>query len=157
MSNHIPTKTSFKNGYQRSIESKLKQAKTMKGRINKLAIEKMNTPEANAKKSHKGSNHPRWIKDRTKLKQKRCYAEEQWFFKEIIKERNFRCELSNKNGKLSVHHIKPVWKYPEERFNKNNCIVILLIIHKKFHYLYGSKGDELNWCEFIIKKEYESI
>lgn len=50
MANHIPTKTSFKNGHKRSIESRLKQAKTMHGRVNRLAIERMNTPEANAKK-----------------------------------------------------------------------------------------------------------
>lgn len=36
-------------------------------------IKLMNTKEANLKKSHKGEKHPRWIKDRSKLKTKKMY------------------------------------------------------------------------------------
>lgn len=151
------TKTSFKKGHIRSVESRLKQSKTMKGRINWLAIKKMNSPESNKKKGHKGEKNPKWIKDRTKLKQYRYNTEEKWFIRDIIKERNYKCELTGNGGQLSVHHIKPVWKYSEERFNKNNCIVIKKDIHLFFHKLYGFKSDELDWCQFITNKEYESI
>ncbi len=147
----------FKKGHIRSLESIEKQKTKMKGRINDLAIEKMNTPESNARKSHKGFKHPLWIKDRSKLKKIRMQAEEKWFFKEVISERKYICEITGNNGTLSVHHIKPVWKYPELRFVKENVIVVLKKIHKYFHRLYGLKSDENDWYNFLNKKEYVSI
>ena len=54
----------------------------------KNLIKLMNTPEANSKKGRSGANNPRWIKDRSKIKSKRCFYEERQFMKEIIKERN---------------------------------------------------------------------
>ena len=117
--------------------------------------EKCNTPEANKKKSPgKGSNHPKWIKDRSKIKQKRLNTEEKWFFKEVIAERGYKCELTKEGGSLSVHHKKPVWQYPEMKFIKNNVIVIKTKIHKLFHFLYGFKANEKDWKSFIKGKEY---
>ena len=125
--------------------------------IKALILAAKTTNRFNPSKSHKGKDHPRWIKDRSKLKQERNKSEERWFYKEIIKDRGYKCELTKKGGRLSVHHIKPVWKYPLERFNNNNCIVIQTIIHKDFHTKYGLKSDELDWVNYIINKEYVPI
>lgn len=105
-------------------------------------------------KGRKGSESPRWIKDRTQLKQKRNSYEERELFKEILKERNYKCELTNIGGKLSVHHINGVWSHPEQRFDKNNCIVVLKDIHKKFHLMYGLRATSSDWFWFVIKKEF---
>ena len=115
---------------------------------------KASTPESNLKKSlGKGENHPNWIKDRTKLKQKRSNTEEKEFFKEIFKDRNYTCELTgNYGGQLSIHHIKPVWKNPELIYDKNNVICILKSIHTNFHKIYGLKSNELDWIEFTKKE-----
>jgi hypothetical protein len=101
------------------------------------------------------TRHPRWIEDRSKLKPQRIRTEEKHFFKEVITERGFKCEITSENGKLSVHHIKGVWKYPELKFDKNNCIVVLERIHKKFHIIYGNRTDQQDWEEFLNNKEYD--
>lgn len=156
------TKTSFQKGNKRSPESIEKQKRTIKTLMEQGDWRDMdelhrlcNTPEANAKKSGKGPKSPRWIKDRSKLKGKRCQAEERWFFQEVIQERDYICELTGqKGGHLSVHHIKPVWKYPELRFDKSNVIVISLDIHLRFHRIHGLKGDEIDWNIFIEEATY---
>lgn len=103
----------------------------------------------------RGKDHPRWISDRSKLKTKRMNSEEKWFFKEVLKERNYICELTGRvGGKLSIHHIKPVWKYPELKFDKLNVIIILKSIHIYFHKLYGLKSNENDWNYFRREREY---
>ena len=103
-----------------------------------------------------GKNAYNWIVDRSKVKDKR--PREHRFFKEVLKERNYTCELTNQiGGKLSVHHIQPVWKYPEYIFDKSNVMVIQRKIHRYFHKLYGMKSDENDWKQFIDKKEYLNI
>jgi len=154
MANSIPTKTSFKKGHIRSLDSRLKQSKTMQGRINPLAIIMMNTPESNKKKGLIGKLSPNWIEDRTMIKHERSKTEEKNFFKEVLKERNFKCELTGEGGTMSVHHIKPVWKYPNLRFNKEFVIVVKLSIHKLFHSIYGLKANENDWNNFITNKQY---
>lgn len=116
------------------------------------------TNRFNPKKSPgKGENHPCWIKDRTKLKQKRLITEEREFFKEMMAEKQFKCELTGLGGRLSVHHINGVWSNPELRYTNSNCIVILKPIHLKFHTMYGNRATEADWNEYIINKEYEDI
>ena len=100
---------------------------------------KGNTPEANAKKVRKGSKNGRWISDRTKLKSQRGHTEEKWFFKEVLTERKFTCELTGYTGSgLSVHHLDGVRDHKDLQFDKNNVIVIKKEIHKLFHKLYGT-------------------
>lgn len=98
--------------------------------------------------------HPRWKADRTKLKTKRSFMEERKFLSSLIKERGFKCELTGEGGKLSVHHIKGVWKYRDLMFDKGNCIVIQYSIHRQFHNMYGWKTDEKEWLEFVAEKQY---
>lgn len=109
----------------------------------------------NPAKSHHGESHPCWIKDRTKVKGKRSFTEERWFFAELIKKRYYKCEITGLNGRLSVHHIKGVWSNPELRYCEDNCIVILHSIHKKFHHIYGNRSTAEDWGEFIFNKEYD--
>lgn len=109
----------------------------------------------NPLKSVKGEKHGSWIADRSKLKQQRNRSEERWFFSEVIKERGYKCELTQQGGKLSVHHIKGVWSSPELRFSKENCIVVLKHIHIKFHKIYGLRTTEDDWSEFVSNGEYK--
>lgn len=101
--------------------------------------------------------HPNWKKDRLKLKNKRCITEERLFFKKLIDKRKYQCELTGKNGTLSVHHIKGVWRYPDLKYDEKNCIVVLKKIHLQFHNVYGNRTDESDWDEFVQNKEYQKI
>ena len=114
-------------------------------------VRKSNTPEANRKKSHRGSNHSRWISDRSLLKNKRCVKEEKDFFKQILKERGYKCELTGKNERnLSVHHIDSVHLFPEKKFDKENVIVITKDIHMDFHRKYGFQwATKEKWDNYI--------
>lgn len=114
------------------------------------------TEESNKKKGHSGENHPFWIKDRSKVKAKRYYSEEIKFIKEVIKERNFTCEVTGElGGKLSVHHLNGVSTNKDRIFDKTNVIVVKKDIHLRFHKLYGTRHvTEEMWYSFIEKKEY---
>jgi len=115
------------------------------------------TPESNKKKGLPGSKNHKWKTDRSLIKQKRMTTEEKWLFRDLLKEREFKCELTGRGGRLSIHHIKPVYLFPDERFNKANCIVILKGIHKLFHTLYGMKATDLDWITFIEGGQYSAI
>lgn len=83
-----------------------------------------NSSESNKKKGHSGESHHNWIEDRSKVKQKRGSYEEKQFFKRILKERNYTCEITGNVGrKLSVHHLDSVHLYPDKIFDENNVIV----------------------------------
>jgi hypothetical protein len=116
-----------------------------------------NTPESNAKKGHSGQNHHLWIEDRTKLKQKRCVYEEKEFFKQILKERNYICQVTGKVSRnLSVHHIDSVHLYPEKKFDKDNVVVILKEIHIDFHKKYGFQwATKCKWQDYLLNYEKE--
>ncbi len=118
--------------------------------------QKCNTPAANHKKAHPGAFHPQWIADRTLVKECRSRLEERRFIAEVLQERGYTCELTGKiGGRLSVHHINPVWSHPEQRFDRNNVIVIKRSIHQAFHRKYGAKwGDKTKWIKFVSNSEY---
>jgi transposase len=104
----------------------------------------------------KGTDSPFWIKDRTKLKNKRNFTEERNFFKEVLKERNYTCELTGKKGgRLGVHHIEPFEKNKDLRFEKSNVIVIQKKIHTLFHRVYSTiHCTKQDWDHFVANKEY---
>lgn len=123
--------TTFKKGHKRSLESRLKQAKTMQGKVNKLAIERMNTPEVNIKKAHRGENHPKWIIDRSKVKFRPRYEMTLWT-KAVFERDDYVCqECGQKGYKLQAHHIKPYASYPELRWKLNNGKTLCIECHKK--------------------------
>ena len=106
-------------------------------------------------KRHTLEKHPRWIVDRSKVKRRdRGLAEERDFIRRMLEKRGFCCELTGKQGRLSVHHVRPVWQFPEERFNEQNACVILYVIHRFFHRLYGWKATKSDWDAFLLKEEY---
>jgi len=106
-------------------------------------------------KGRKGELNSKWIKDRGAVKKKRSITEEIDFFKEVMHDRGYKCEITGINGKLSVHHINGVWSNPELQYDKSNCIVILNSIHNKFHKIYGNRSNIKDWIEFIENKEYD--
>ena len=114
-------------------------------------VKRMNTPDSNRKKGRVGSNHPNWIKDRSLVKNTRCIYEEKQFFKEILEERGYKCEITGKNErKLSVHHLDSVHLFPNKKFDKNNVIVITRDIHMDFHRKYGFQwATKEKWDNYI--------
>lgn len=108
-------------------------------------------------KGRKGNLHSKWISNRNHLKSKRMIYEEKEFFKKIIENRKYKCEITNINGILSVHHINGVWSHPELKYDEKNCIVILNKIHKHFHSVYGYKTTKENWDLYIKNEEYKKI
>jgi len=117
----------------------------------KEIIKKINTPNANLKKSNKGDKHPKWISDRSLVKNGRCFYEERQFFKEVLNERGYKCELTGEvDNKLSVHHLDSVHLFPEKRFDKNNVIVIKKSIHMDFHKKYGFQwATKEKWNNYV--------
>lgn len=93
-----------------------------------------------------GSNNPRYIKDRSKLKQvedRRTTAHLEW--SKLVKERdNWKCKLENGEcvGRLEAHHIIPWGENKELRFIISNGITLC-----KYHHPHGRKKE----------KEFESI
>ena len=101
-----------------------------------LFARKSNCEKTNKKKSHKGKNHPKWIKDRTKLKSKRMSTSPEvktWRLSVFARD-NFTCVICNKvGGKLNAHHILSWENYPNRRFDINNGITMCYSCHKEFH------------------------
>lgn len=122
----------------------------------KRMINSMSTQLANSKKGHPGESNGRWIKDRSLVKKGRCYYEEKQFFKKILKDRDYTCELtSDKSSKLSVHHVDSVHLFPEKQFDDDNVIVIKKDIHMDFHKKYGFQNcTREKWEKYLLENYY---
>lgn len=94
--------------------------------------QRCNTPEANAKKSHKGENHPLYKPDRSQIKSPRPrYENDQWR-KAIFERDNYTCQLCGlRGGPLHADHIKPYAAYPELRWELSNGRTLCVPCHKK--------------------------
>lgn len=81
----------------------------------------------------KGSNHPMWITDRSKLslKQERNDSSYREWRKNVKDRYMWKCKISDCNckGKLVAHHILPWSKFPELRYNINNGITLCRFHH----------------------------
>ena len=54
-----------------------------------------------------------------------------------------KCNVKRKTTRIfHAHHIKSWHKFPEERYNKLNAVVMCKICHNKFHKKYGYKAIE---------------
>lgn len=60
--------------------------------------------------------------------------------KNVFERDDYKCQLTNKKGKLQAHHLYSWNKYKNLRFNINNGITLLKPVHILFHKLYG-RGD----------------
>jgi|ETNvirnome_2_300_1030623.scaffolds.fasta_scaffold06917_2 hypothetical protein len=87
----------------------------------------------------RGSNHPRWISNRTKLqkygddnKDRRSTAYNYWR-KQIKECDNCKCKINNQDckGRLEVHHILGYTEHPELRYDINNGITLCHFHHPK--------------------------
>ena len=98
------------------------------------------TPEANAKKGHKGENHPFYIKDRSLIKSKRPQFENRTWIKNIFERDNYTCQHCGvRGGKLQADHIKPyVLCSEEEKWSLDNGRTLCISCHKKTD-TYGMK------------------
>lgn len=95
--------------------------------------EKNNTPEVNAKKIHRGKNHPKWIEDRSKLKS-RVRPEMLEWRNLVFAIDKFTCQhCKQKGGKLHAHHKAPYSLFPKLRWEKGNGITLCHICHKNVH------------------------
>lgn len=76
-----------------------------------------------------GKDHPRWIKDRSKLKDERKdrggQLHREWS-KNVKKKDGYKCKINNKDckGRLEAHHILRWRDYPELRYEINNGITL---------------------------------
>jgi hypothetical protein len=121
-------------------------------------VKRMNTSDSNRKKGHSGSKHPKWIKDRSLVKNTRCIYEEKKFFKEVLEERGYKCEITGINKRnLSVHHLDSVHLFPHKKFDKNNVIVITKDIHMDFHKKYGFQWATKEKWDNYVKETFGEI
>ena len=90
---------------------------------------------------HKKENHPRWIKDRSKLKTPNKSIRESLEMKEwrraVFARDNWTCRLcGNRSCKgnsvvLNAHHVKRLSDHPELGTNLDNGVTLCECCHKK--------------------------
>ncbi len=84
---------------------------------------------------YKGSEHYRWIKDRTLLKKqdrRNDPAYYEWRKQAWVRD-NYKCRMVNQecNGRIEAHHILGWSSYPELRYNINNGITLCHAHHPR--------------------------
>lgn len=95
--------------------------------------EKNNTPEVNAKKAHYGTKHPKWIKDRSKLKSRVRPEMVEWRNFIFLRDK-FTCQYCNKiGGQLHAHHKAPYSLFVKLRWEKSNGVTLCTECHKNVH------------------------
>lgn len=100
-----------------------------------------NTEESNAKKGNPGENHPKWVKDRSKVKKRPRYEMKIWT-QAIFKRDNYICQHCGiRGGKLQADHIKPYSKFPELRWYLENGRTLCIPCHKKT----DTYGIKMRW------------
>lgn len=111
------------SGHKHTEEWKARMSKIMNGReVPKL----------------KGENHPRWIKDRSKLckiskqGERRTTAYFYWR-KEVWSRDGWKCRMDDKNcnGRIEAHHILGFTDYPDLRYKVNNGITLCHFHHPR--------------------------
>jgi 5-methylcytosine-specific restriction endonuclease McrA len=102
-----------------------------------------NTPEINALKVHRGSDHPQWIKDRSLLKGRAPNSPEVKAWRTAVFERdNYICQTCRRRGsRLQANHKKPWALFPELRFDVDNGETLCVECHK----LTDSYGSKFMW------------
>jgi 5-methylcytosine-specific restriction endonuclease McrA len=78
-----------------------------------------NTPDVNRKKGQPGPLHPRFLADRSKVKNRPSY-EGRIFKEQVLKRDGYKCVLCGDKDNLIADHIKPYLSYTEERFSVDN-------------------------------------
>lgn len=92
--------------------------------------------DVNKKKGHPKENHSKWIKDRSKVKDKRMMTSpEGKIWRLAVFERDkFICqECKQRGGSLEAHHIKFFAEYIKLRFDVKNGITLCKRCHHIIH------------------------
>lgn len=102
------------------------------------------TPEANAKKGQRGSEHSRYKIDRTTIKSPRPRYELTAWRKAVFARDNYTCQQCRvRGGKIQAHHIKSYTAFPELRWKLDNGETLCEKCHKKTPN-YGAKAMKEN-------------
>lgn len=93
-------------------------------------VSKLNSPEANLKKSLKLDAHPRWKPDR-KMARGRPSPERRIFKESVLSRDGRKCLWCGSTKDLIADHIKPYAIYPELRWDINNGRTLCQTCHRK--------------------------
>lgn len=86
--------------------------------------------------------HPKWVKDRSKLKFQRSRTELREWRKAVFLRDDYTCQVcGNRGGKLNAHHIKSYVLYPDLREDVGNGRTLCEPCHKKTPN-YGAKAKK---------------
>jgi len=104
----------------------------LRGEFNMSRLwEKACTPEANAKKVHRGTEHPRYKADRTQIKSSRPRYELTAWRKSVFERDDFTCQKCGQHGgKIQAHHIKSYHAFPDLRWELMNGETLCASCHK---------------------------
>lgn len=128
--------SAFKNKrHSEETKNKMRLAKLGKVGLNLGKKWKISKEKLKGRIFPKGENHPRWIKDRSKIipKQERNdYAYKDWRRKVWLRD-NFTCKIANPSckGRLEAHHILGWTAFPELRYELNNGITLCHAHHPR--------------------------
>lgn len=97
-----------------------------------------------------GEKNPRWIKDRTKVKQywtERNNPEYKYWRKQVWLRDNWKCKIANPdcNGRIEAHHILGWRSHPELRYQVNNGITLCHAHHPR------KRSDEAKLSPYFQK------
>lgn len=128
-----------KKGRKASDETKKKMSESMKGK-NTWTKGRPSLVKGIKRPEFSRENHPRWLKDRSKLmrygddntKNRRSSAYRYWRL-EVYKRDNFKCKINNSgcDGKIQAHHILSWKEYPELHYSINNGISLCQAHHPR--------------------------
>lgn len=159
-------KPSWNTGLTKDIDERVKKngeniGKSLKGRIipeetrknmrvpksfrtdeHKRKLSEINKGKGNPMYGRVGKKHPMWnpnLTDKDRLKRQ---IRPEWvnFRNECLREVDYTCELTGKNGTMAVHHLDGWAKFPEKRYDKKNIMVIKKELHEEFHNIYGKRN-----------------
>jgi len=91
------------------------------------------TPEANAKKSHKKENHPKWISNRDLIKKRPIPEKNQWRDAVFAKDAYTCAHCGKVGGRLQAHHKAPYSIFKALRNEVFNGVSLCVPCHKAVH------------------------
>ena len=125
----------FKKGEHAHVESEFKKGIDVWNKGKKWSIDVINKIKRNRKGKMVGEQHHMWLKDRSKLSDKRgrrSGAYENWK-KQVYSRDDHRCKINNKDcsGKVEAHHILGWKEHKELRFIVSNGITLCTFHHPR--------------------------
>lgn len=110
-------------------------------------------------KNRSGENNPNWNFDLTEEERNKNRGFiNRWYYdwrREILRRYNNTCVITGGRGKnIVVHHLYNWKDFPEQRIFIDNGIPIKQEIHKRYHSLYGYKGNTPEQFMKFVEKYY---